>query len=104
MKARTIAMLCVLGGLALFAQDVQMGTWRLIEAKSRFSAGATRYSVVVFRAAGDEGTVTVGGTDAHGKPTRNEWRGEGKGKNHAAGGNASDETRSLTIAEDTPPG
>ena len=103
MKATTIVltlMLCFLGGVALFAQDVQMGTWKLNVAKSRFSAGATRYSVVVFRAAGDEVTVTVGGTDAHGKPTRNEWRGKFNGKDYAVVGNASEDTRSYTIVDD----
>jgi uncharacterized protein YaiE (UPF0345 family) len=103
MKARTIVLtllLCVLGAVALFAQDVQMGTWKLNAAKSRFSAGAMRYRVVVFQAAGDEVTVTVGGTDAHRKPTRNEWRGKFDGKDYPVVGDSREETRSYTIVDD----
>jgi uncharacterized protein YaiE (UPF0345 family) len=103
MKARTIVLtllLCVLGAVALFAQDVQMGTWKLNSAKSRFSAGAMRYRVVVFQAAGDEITVTVGGTDAHRKPTRNEWRGKFDGKDYPVVGDSREDTRSYTIVDD----
>jgi hypothetical protein len=103
MKTRTIAfalMLCLHGGLALFAQDVQMGTWRLNAARSKFSAGATRDSVVVFQAAGDEVTVTVGGTDPHGNPTRNEWRGKFNGKDYPVVGNPNEDMRSYTIVDD----
>lgn len=103
MKARTIVLtllLCVLGAVALFAQDVQMGTWKLNAAKSRFSAGAMRYRVVVFQAAGDEITVTVGGTDAHRKPTRNEWRGKFDGKDYPVVGDSREDTRSYTIVDD----
>jgi hypothetical protein len=103
MKARTIAltlMLCFLGAVALSAQDVQMGTWKLNAAKSRFSRGAMRYSVVVFQAAGEEVTVTVGGTDGHGKPVRNEWRGKFDGKDYPVLGNPSEDARSYTIVDD----
>jgi hypothetical protein len=103
MKARTITLillLCVLRGPALFAQDVQMGTWKLNPVKSRFSAGAMRYSVVVFQVAGEEVTVTVGGTDAHGKPTRNEWRGKFNGKDYPVFGNPAEDMRSYTIVDD----
>ena len=103
MKARTIALtllVCLLGGAALSAQDVQMGTWKLDAAKSKFSRGAMRYSVVVFQTAGDEVTVTVGGTDGHGKPTRNEWRGKFDGKDYPVMGNPSEDARSYTIVDD----
>ena len=103
MKTRTLTLallLWVLGGVALFAQEVQMGTWKLNPAKSKFSARAMRYSVVVFQAAGDEVSVTVGGTDAHGKPTRNEWRGKFDGKDYPVLGNPSEDARSYTIVDD----
>jgi hypothetical protein len=103
MKARTVTlalMVCFLGKVVLFAQDVQMGTWRLNAAKSKFSARAMRYSVVVFQAAGEEVSVTVGGTDAHGKPARNEWRGKFNGKDYPVVGNPAEDMRSYTIVDD----
>jgi hypothetical protein len=103
MRARMIAlalMLCLIGGVVLFAEDVQMGTWKLNETKSKFSAGATRYSIVIFQAAGDEVTVSVGGTDRDGKPTHNEWRGKFDGKDYAVTGNPDEDLRSYTQIDD----
>jgi hypothetical protein len=55
MRARTIALplvFCLVGSGVLFAADAQIGTWKLNEAKSTFSAGAARNSIVVYQAAG----------------------------------------------------
>ena len=82
------------------SDDVHMGTWRLNEPKSKFSAGATRYSVVIVQAAGDEMTVSVGGTDRDGKPTHNQWRGKFDGKDYAVTGSPNEDTRSYTKIDD----
>ena len=40
------------------ADNPQMGTWKLNEAKSKFSPGATKNNTVVYEAAGDSVTTT----------------------------------------------
>lgn len=51
-----------------FAASVQMGTWKLNEAKSKFSADATKNTTVTYTAAADDMTqVTVDGMDKDGK-------------------------------------
>ena len=45
MKTRTIALtmaLCFIATAVCLASDVNMGTWKLNDAKSKFPAGATR--------------------------------------------------------------
>ena len=71
MKTRTIALtmaLCFLAAAACLASDVNMGTWKLNEAKSKFPPGATKNQTVVYQAAGDQMKVTIEGTTADGKP------------------------------------
>ena len=103
MRARTIALtlvFCLVGVVVLFENDAQMGTWKLNEAKSKFSAGAPRNSIVIYQAAGDEVTVNVGGTDRDGKPTHNEWRGKFNGKDYPVIGDSNQDTRSYTKIDD----
>ena len=50
-----------------FADDAQMGTWKLNEAKSKFAAGVPKNHTVVYETAGDNVKVTVDGTDKDGK-------------------------------------
>jgi hypothetical protein len=85
MKTRTIlASLAVfLAGYALcFAADPNMGTWKLNEAKSKFSPGATKNHTVVYAPAGDMVKVTVDGVDKDGKAEHNEWTGKFDGKDY----------------------
>jgi hypothetical protein len=46
-----------------------MGTWKLNEAKSKFTPGTGENTTVVYEAGGDSVKVTVDGVDADGKPT-----------------------------------
>jgi hypothetical protein len=83
MKTKTIGFtlaFCFLAGAACFAADPQIGSWKLNEAKSKFTRGTPKNTVVVYEAVGDETKVTVEGTDANGKPARNEWTGKFDGK------------------------
>src|ERR1700730_3957273 len=69
MKTRTILLtlaLCFVAVAVVFAEDANMGTWKLNEAKSTFAAGATKNLTVVYEAAGDNVKVTVDGTDKDG--------------------------------------
>jgi hypothetical protein len=98
MKSRTI----VLTVAAVFAatvvcfaaNDVNMGTWKLNEAKSKLAAGATKNNTVVYEAAGDSVKVTIDGVDAAGKPMHNEWTGKFDGKDYAVTGDSASDMRS----------
>jgi hypothetical protein len=78
MKATTRVLtlvLCFLAGAVCFASEIQMGTWKLNEAKSTIAAGAPKNSTVVYEAAGDSIKVTIDGTAADGTATHSEWTG-----------------------------
>jgi hypothetical protein len=103
MKTRTIVLtlaLCFVAGAVCFASDVQMGTWKLNEAKSTLSPGAPKNHTVVYEAAGYNVKVTVDGTDAHGKPTHNEWTGNFDGKDYPVTGDPNSDARSYTKIDD----
>jgi len=103
MKARTIVMtvaVCLVAGAMCFADDVQMGTWKLNEAKSKFAAGAPKNHTVVYEAAGDKVKVTVDGVDGAGKPTHNEWTGSFDGKDYPVTGDAMSDTRAYKKVDD----
>ena len=69
MKAKLMLVslaLCLARAAMCFAEDVNMGTWKLNEAKSKFSPGSPKPSTVVYESAGDNTKVTVDGTDGRG--------------------------------------
>jgi hypothetical protein len=103
MKARTIALtlvVCLCTMAAAFAQNANMGTWKLNESKSTFSARATKNHTVVYEAAGDNVKVTVDGTDSGGKPTHNEWTGKFDGKDYPVTGDPTSDARSYEKIDD----
>src|ERR1019366_6012111 len=103
MKAKTIILtlaLCFVAVAVGFASDVNMGTWKLNEAKSKFAPGAAKNSTVVYVAVGDNVKATVDGTDGNGKPTHNEWTGKFDGKDYPVTGDANSDTRSLKKIDD----
>jgi hypothetical protein len=103
MKVRSIAQilaLCFVGVVVSSAADVQMGVWKLNEAKSKFAPGATKNNTVVVEAASDQVKVTVDGTDKDGKPAHNEWTGKFDGKDYPVTGDPNSDTRSLTKIDD----
>jgi hypothetical protein len=97
MKTRTIVLnlaMCFLAVTLGFAADnPNMGTWKLNEAKSKIPAGMTKNSTVVYEAAGDDIKVTVDGTDAAGSASHNEWTGKFDGKDYPLTGDPSADTR-----------
>jgi hypothetical protein len=98
MKARTIALtvaVCLVAGAVGFASDVNLGTWKLNEAKSKFPPGASKNTTVVYEAAGDNLKATVDGVDGSGKPTHSEWTGKFDGKDYPVTGDPASDTRSL---------
>ena len=103
MKTRTIlaSLVVFFAGFALcFASDMQMGTWKLNEAKSKFSPGATKNNSVVYAAAGDNVKVTVDGIDSEGKPAHNEWTGKFDGKDYPVTGDPASDARSYGKVDD----
>jgi hypothetical protein len=103
MKTKTIlaSLAVILAGAALcFAEDANMGTWKLNEAKSKFGAGATKNTSVVYAAAGDKVKVTVDGLDGEGKPAHNEWTGQFDNKDYAVTGDPTSDVRAYKRIDD----
>ena len=103
MKIRTIGLtlaLCFVAGAVGFASDVQIGTWKVNEAKSKFAPGAPKNHTVAYEAANDSVKVTVDGTDAAGKATHNEWTGKFDGKDYPVAGDAASDMRSYKQVDD----
>lgn len=89
-----LALFFVAAGVCFADTSVQMGTWKLNEARSKFVPGAAKNNTVVYEAAGDNVKVTVDGTDREGKPTHNEWTGKFDGKDYPVNGDPDADMRS----------
>ena len=103
MKMRTTVLLLVtllVGATLCFAADLNLGTWKLNEAKSKIDAGLPKNLTVVYEAAGDSIKATVDGVDGQGTPTHSEWTGNYDGKDYAVTGDPSSDTRSLKKIDD----
>jgi hypothetical protein len=97
MKGKTIVLtlaLCFVTAAVCQAQSVQMGTWKLNEAKSKFSPGSPKNHTVIYEAAGDDTKVTVDGTAPDGTAMHNEWTGKFDGKDYAVTGDPTSDMRS----------
>src|SRR6266403_4463536 len=104
MKIRTIGLtlaLCFFAGAACYAaDDLNMGTWKLNEGKSKLTPGEGKNTTVAYEAAGDQVKVTIDGTDKDGKPTHNERTGKFDGKDYAVTGDPKSAMRSYTKLDD----
>src|SRR5579862_8848486 len=103
MKARNLILtlaLCFVGIAASFADNPNMGTWKLNEAKSKIPAGAVKNTTVVYEAQGDSVKVTTDGTDREGKPSHTEWTGKFDGKDYPLTGDSSADSRSYKQVND----
>src|ERR1700757_3986567 len=102
MKLR-ILLILALGFVALaesFASDPNMGTWKLREAKSRFSATAAKNLTVTYAAEGSNVKVTVAPTDPQGQPNHSTWTGKFDGKDYPVIGDPSSTARSCKKIDD----
>ncbi len=103
MKARTIAvgvLLCLAGAAVCFASDVNTGTWKLNEAKSKLSASGAKNNTVTYEAAGDSVKVTIDGVSSDGKPLHDEWTGKFDGKDYSVTGDPASDMRSYKKVND----
>ena len=105
MKARTtlVAVVSFVAGLAIaYAADSPLvGTWKLNEAKSKYTAGATKNHTVVYSMQGDSIKVVVDGTDKDGKAVHNEWVGKFDGKDYpVVGSSVQGDSRSYTVVDE----
>ena len=103
MKTRSIllAMFVCLFAVSLgFAQNPNMGTWKLNEAKSKIPAGMMKNTTVTYAAAGDSVKVTTDGTAGDGSPLHTEWTGMFDGKDYPLTGDPSADTRAYTKVDD----
>lgn len=103
MKTRSIVLtlaLCLFGVAVCFAQDPFTGTWKLNEAKSKFSPDAPKNTTVVYEPAGDNVKITVDGAYSDGKPVHHEWTGKFDGKAYPVTGDPTSDTRSYTKVDD----
>src|SRR5580692_4371977 len=103
MKARSVVFalaLCFIGAALTFAENPNMGTWKLDEAKSHIPAGFMKNSTVVYAADGDNVKVTTDGTDRDGKPMHTEWTGKFDGKDYPLSGDPTADSRSYRQIND----
>ena len=93
MKAMLASLVLFMTAAASSASDPNLGTWKLSESKSRFSATAAKNRTVVYKAEGDQVNVAIDGIDAQGQPAHNEWTGKFDGKDYAIVGDPTATTR-----------
>jgi hypothetical protein len=103
MKLRAIAVclvLCFAGAIFCLAENATMGSWKLDEAKSKFSPGSPKSTMVTYESAGDSIKVTIDGTSFDDKPTHTEWTGKFDGKDYPVTGDTNQTSRSYTQVND----
>jgi hypothetical protein len=91
--ALTVAVLLI--GTMCFAQNLNIGTWKLNEAKSKLTAGLPKNTTVTYEIAGDKVKSTVDGVDPQGNPTHTVWIGKFDGKDYPVTGDPTSDTRAL---------
>ena len=102
MKTTTMALaaaLCMNAVVLGVADDPNVGSWKLNEAKSKIVAGAAKNVTVVYTAVGDSYKCVVDGVDAAGKPAHNEWTGKFDGKDYPVTGDSTADTRSVKMVK-----
>ena len=99
MKARSAMLIFVMcfAGALWAADNPNMGTWKLNEAKSKIPAGSAKNTTVVYAADGDNVKVTTDGVDGKGQPAHGEWVGKFDGKDYPVTGGAAGTTRSYKV-------
>jgi hypothetical protein len=103
MRARSVvltALLCVLAFATSFAQDPNLGTWKLNEGKSKIAAGMMKNTTVVYTVEGDSIKAVTDGTTGDGSPLHTEWTGKFDGKDYPLTGDPTADMRSYKKVND----
>jgi hypothetical protein len=104
MKTRTYALVLtvvLVTAVATFgAEDLNIGTWKLNEARSKIGAGAPKNITVNCMVVADSIKVTVDGMDAVGAATHNEWTGKFDGKDYPVIGDPTSDKRAYKRIND----
>lgn len=97
MKLRTLFLtlaLVLFGASLCSAQDANMGTWKLNEAKSKLPSGLSHVNTVTYEAQGDQVKVVTDGVDTAGSPMHAEWVGKFDGNDYPVTGTTAFNSRS----------
>jgi hypothetical protein len=103
MKVKTFMLalaLCFVGATLCAAEDLNIGTWKLNEAKSQIPAGTMKNVTVVYETQGDSVKVTTVGFGRDGKPMHTEWTGRYDGKDYPLAGDPTADARSYRKIDD----
>src|SRR5512133_2595378 len=104
MRTKTIFLIlafCLCGVAASFAaDDANVGTWKINEAKSKIPAAASKNTSELYTAEDDSFKAVVDGVDGTGKPTHNEWTGKFDGKDYPVTGDPDSATRAIQKVDD----
>ena len=103
MKTKIIGLtlaFCFLAGPLCLAADPLIGTWKLNEAKSKFTPGTGKNTRVVYETRGSQVRITADGVNADGKATHSEWIGKLDGKDYSVTGDPTSDMRSYTKLDD----
>jgi len=82
-----------------FAADVNIGTWKLNDAKSKNVSDEKNFTLVI-AAAGENVKITEDGLYANGKPWHEEWTGKFDGKDYPVTGDPDTDTRAYKPVND----
>ena len=85
----------------VMAADLNLGTWKLNVAKSRYSPGpAPKSEIATFEQVGSDVKLKLDRIDAEGKPVLIEWVGRFDGKDYPSQGDATSDVRSYRRIDD----
>jgi hypothetical protein len=103
MKTRSVLMtafVCLAALCLSFAQNPNMGTWKLNEGRSKIPAGMIKNTTVTYAEDGDNVKVTTEGTAADGSAMHTEWTGKFDGKDYPLTGDPTADSRSYNKVND----
>ncbi len=83
-----------------FADNPNIGTWKLNDAKSKIPAGVSKNTTVTYTADGDNLKAVLDGVDGKGNPTHSEWTGKFDGKDYPVTGDPKVDSRAITTVND----
>ncbi|MEO7723733.1 MAG: hypothetical protein ABIU29_03460 [Chthoniobacterales bacterium] len=96
-----VAALWLTTAVTVFAASAHIGTWKLDEAKSKLSPGATKNQIVTYtEAKGEMIKLTVEGVDRDGKAVEWTWTGKFDGQPHKVKGADNADQIAYTMKDD----